>query len=138
MKISIRPYREEDQESVIELWDKVFPGTPPLNNPVRDLRTRQEIPPELFLVAVHAGRIVGSVMASCDGRQGWVHYLGVDPDYRRQGIGTTLMRRIEASLAGMGCEDLHFQIWAHKDEVQAFYESLDYIPEDRLSMGKKL
>ena len=137
MNISIRPYTEEDRESVIKLWDKVFPGAPPHNNPARDLRTRREVPPELFLVAIRDSEIVGTVMAGCEGEQGWVYYLGVDPDFRRQKIGSTLMKRIEARLIGMGCRELHFQIWASKAEVQAFYETLGYHAEDRLTMGKK-
>lgn len=137
MKISIRPYTKEDQDSVIKLWDKVFPGAPPHNNPVRDRRTLQEVPPELFLLAIQEDQIVGLVMAGCEGEQGWVHYLGIDPDYRRQGIGASLMKRVEARMIGMGCREVHFQIWASKMEVQAFYETLGYIAEDRLTMGKR-
>lgn len=136
MSISVRPFREEDQEDVLELWEVVFPGAPPHNNPVRDLRTRSEIPPELFLVALQDGRIVGTVMAGCEGSGGWVYYLGVYPENRRAGIGTALMKRIEATLISQGCQELHLQIWAHKDEVQAFYESLGYFPEGRSGMGK--
>jgi ribosomal protein S18 acetylase RimI-like enzyme len=138
LNITIRPYHEEDQDSVLTLWNKVFPGSPPHNNPVRDLRTRSKIPPELFLVAVREGKIVGTLLASCEGKQGWVYYLGVDPDHRRQGIGTRLMKRVEATLAGLGCKELHFQIWASKAEVQAFYESLGYIIESQQGMWKEL
>lgn len=137
LNISIRPFREEDQQSVLELWDKVFPVAPPHNNPVRDLRTRREIQPELFLVALQEGEIVGTVMAGCDNQQGWVYYLGVDPEHRRQGIGTRLMKRVEATLIGLGCQELHFQIWASKAEVQAFYESLGYTSEGQQGMGRE-
>ena len=137
MKIFIRPYTEEDQDSVIKLWEKVFPGAPPHNNPAQDRRTRQEVPPELFLLAIIEDQIVGLAMAGCEGQQGWVHYLGVDPDHRRRGIGSSLMKRIEARLIGRGCREIHFQIWASKNEVQAFYETLGYFAEDRLTMGKR-
>lgn len=137
LKISIRPYTENDQESVIKLWEKVFPGAPAQNNPARDRRTRQEVPPELFLLALVEDQIVGLVMAGCEDQKGWVHYLGIDPAFRRKGIGTTLMKRVEARLIGMGCQELHFQIWASKTEVQAFYETLGYYAEDRLTMGKR-
>jgi ribosomal protein S18 acetylase RimI-like enzyme len=138
LKISIRPFTEGDYDSVIKLWEKVFPGAQPHNNPARDLRTRREIPPELFLVATMEGEIIGTVMAGYDGQQGWVYYLGVDPAVRRQGIGTSLMKRVEARLIGMGCRELYLQIWASKAEVQAFYESLGYFSEGRQSMGKRL
>lgn len=137
LKISIRPYTDEDQDSVIDLWEKVFPGAPPHNNPARDRRTRREIPPELFLVALIDEKIVGTVMAGCDGQEGWVYYLGVDPAYRRQRIGTSLMKKVEARLIGMGCRELSFQIWASKAEVQAFYQTLGYHAESRLTMRKR-
>jgi len=138
LKISIRPFTEEDCDSVIKLWEKVFPGALPHNNPARDLRTRREVPLELFMVAIGEGGIIGTVMAGYDGQQGCVYYLGVDPAFRRQGIGTSLMKRVEARLIGMGCQELHLQIWASKAEVRAFYESLGYFSEGRQSMGKRL
>ena len=137
MTISIRPYTDEDQDSVIDLWERVFPGAPPHNNPARDHRTQREVPPELFLVAICEGEIVGTVMANCDGAQGWVYYLGVDPDCRRQGIGTSLMKRVEGRLTSMGCRELSFQIWASKAEVQAFYQTLGYHAEGKQTMRKR-
>lgn len=137
LKISIRPFTEEDYDSVIKLWEIVFPGALHHNNPARDLRTRREVPPELFLVATREEGIIGTVMAGYDGQQGWVYYLGVDPAFRRQGIGTSLMKRVEARLLGMGCRELHLQIWASKAEVQAFYESMGYLSEGRQTMWKK-
>lgn len=137
MNLSIRPYREDDQEDVIKLWEKVFPNAPPHNNPARDIKTKREVQPELFLVALYDDKLVGTAMAGFDGHRGWVYYLGVDPDYQRQRIGTALMKRVEAKLIGLGCPKLNLQIRADNAEVQSFYESLGYDPEDRLSMGKK-
>jgi ribosomal protein S18 acetylase RimI-like enzyme len=137
LKITIRPFRETDQDNVIKLWEKVFPDAPLHNNPARDIRTKREVQPELFLVALLDDQIVGSAMAGFDGHRGWVYYLGVDPDYQRQGIGTLLMKRVESGLMGMGCPKLNLQIRANNIDVQRFYESLGYYAEDRLSMGKK-
>ena len=138
MKINIRPFRETDQEDIITLWEKVFPDAQPHNNPARDIRTKREVQPELFLVALLEDQVVGTAMAGFDGHRGWVYYLGVDPEYQRHGIGTSLMKRVESRLLGMGCPKLNLQIRANNFEVQAFYESLGYFAEDRLSMGKKL
>lgn len=137
LNITIRPFRETDQDNVIKLWEKVFPDAQPHNNPARDIRTKREVQPELFLVALLEDQVVGTAMAGFDGHRGWVYYLGVDPDHQRQGIGTSLMKRVEASLIGMGCPKLNLQIRANNTEVQTFYESMGYISEDRLSMGKK-
>jgi ribosomal protein S18 acetylase RimI-like enzyme len=138
LKINIRPFRETDQEEIIKLWEKVFPDAQPHTNPARDIRTKREVQPELFLVALLEDQIVGTAMAGFDGHRGWVYYLGVDPAYQRHGIGTSLMKRVESRLIGMGCPKLNLQIRANDEEVLAFYESLGYFAEDRLSMGKLL
>jgi len=138
LEISIRPFRETDQDNVITLWKKVFPDAQPHNNPARDIRTKREVQPELFLVAVLEDQVVGTAMAGFDGHRGWVYYLGVAPEFQRQGIGTSLMKRVESRLIGLGCPKLNLQIRANNAEVQSFYESLEYNAEDRLSMGKKL
>ena len=136
--ITIRPYRPEDEDNVIQLWERVFPDSPPHNNPIKDIRTKRSVQPDLFLVAILDDILVGTAMAGFDGHRGWVYYLGVDPDYRRRGIGTALMRRVESKLAALGCPKLNLQIRAHNVEVQAFYEKLGYLSEDRISMGRKL
>lgn len=136
--ISIRSYKPEDEERVLILWDRVFPDSPPHNNPVLDIRTKQTVQPELFLVASIDDKLVGTAMAGFDGHRGWVYYLGVDPDYRQRGIGTALMRQVESKLAALGCPKLNLQIRAHNAEVQSFYEKLGYFFEDRISMGRKL
>jgi hypothetical protein len=46
------------------------------------------------------------------------------------------MKRVEATLIGLGCKELHFQIWASKSDVQAFYESLGYSSEGQQGMWR--
>ena len=138
VKVTIRPYQESDQDDVIRLWEKVFPDSPPHNNPARDIRTKREVQPELFLVALRDEKLVGTAMAGFDGHRGWVYYLGVDPEHQRQGIGTALMRRVEGGLISLGCPKINLQIRGESPDVQAFYEHLGYFPEDRVSMGKNL
>jgi ribosomal protein S18 acetylase RimI-like enzyme len=136
LKVTIRPFHETDQEDVIGLWQKVFPDAPPHNNPAKDIKTKSAVQPELFLVALVEENLVGTAMAGFDGHRGWIYYLGVDPDFQRNGIGTALMKHVEANLIAIGCPKLNLQIRIDNAEVQAFYESLGYFTEDRLSMGK--
>ena len=77
-------------------------------------------------------------MAGFDGHRGWVYYLAVDHDFRRQGIGSALMKKAEELLVKAGCPKLNLQIRADNAAVRAFYEKLGYQFEDRISMGKHL
>ena len=101
------------------------PGSPRgLNPAARDASSRNAL--------------VGTAMGGYDGHRGWVYYVAVSPQKRRQGIGRTLMRRIEEELKRLGCPKLNLQVRASNHEVVAFYESLGYQVEERASMGKRL
>ena len=136
--IDIRPYRMDDELEVTQLWKKAFPETPPHNDPIKDIQSKLKIQPELFLVAVNDHLLVGSAMAGYDGHRGWVYYLAGDPSYRRNGIVTALMKKVEGLLAQMSCSKLNLQIRADNSDLQALYEKLGYSVEERISMGKKL
>lgn len=77
-------------------------------------------------------------MVGYDGHRGWVYYLAVDPAYRRNGIGTALMEKVEGLLVQKGRPKLNLQNRADNSDLQAFYEKLGYTVEERISMGKKL
>lgn len=133
-----RPYQQKDENSVIELWETVFPKAPAHNNPLRDIHAKLHVQPQLFFVAESDERVVGTVMSGFDGHRGWVYYVAVHPEFRRQGIGSALMEKAESALLEMGCRKLNLQIRADNAPVQRFYESLGYRVEERISMGKRL
>jgi ribosomal protein S18 acetylase RimI-like enzyme len=64
--------------------------------------------------------------------------LAVEPEVRRRGIGTALMRPVERALAGRGCPKVNLQVLASNAATVAFYEKLGYSVEERVSMGKLL
>ena len=136
--IQIRPYVEKDEAAVARLWREVFPDAPSWNHPEMDIRRKLSVQRELFLVATLGSQIVGTAMAGYDGHRGWVHYVAVSPDRRRQGIGAALMGEVEQRLDRMGCPKLNLQVRASNEDVIAFYKKLGYAIEDRVSMAKPL
>jgi ribosomal protein S18 acetylase RimI-like enzyme len=136
--MEIRPYMESDEAAVAELWREVFPGAPAWNVPAADIERKLTVQRELFLVATIDLEVVGTAMAGYDGHRGWVYYVAVRPRYRRQGIGTALMERVEAGLARLGCPKVNLQVRASNEGVVSFYKKLGYQVEERISMGKRL
>jgi hypothetical protein len=135
--MNIRPFDEQDVPQVIALWTEVFAYPDPHNDPAESIRRKVAVKDDLFLVAVEDSKILGTVMGGYDGHRGWVYSLAVDPANRRKGIGTALMRELERRLKNLGCPKLNLQILNHNMGVVAFYESLGYKVEERVSMGKR-
>lgn len=136
--MQIRRYQESDERAVIELWRAVSLSTAPHNDPAKALRKKLAIDRDLLLVAEVEGNVVGTVMGGYDGHRGWVYAVAVRSDHRRQGVGTALMRGIEAALAERGCLKVNLQVMTLNVGAVAFYESLGFGVEERVSMGKRL
>jgi ribosomal protein S18 acetylase RimI-like enzyme len=136
--LNIRSYECTDSDAVIALWRTVFPDAPAHNDPFSDIQSKMRIQSEFFFVAVEDGKLVGTAMSGYDGHRGWVYYVAVHPDYRRGGIGSALMKKVESALLAIGCPKLNLQIRVGNEQVKSFYESLGYVEEERISMGKKL
>ncbi len=136
--MEIRPYAEGDERAVTALWSEVLADPAPHNDPARVIRQKRAWEQDLFFVAVVDGAVVGTVMGGYDGHRGWVYTVAVRPTHQRQGIGTALLRRLETALAGRGCLKVNLQVRASNAEAVAFYESLGYEVEARVSMGKRL
>ncbi len=121
-----------------QLWNRVFADDPPWNAPAVMIDNKLKVQPELLLVGIHDAVLVGAVMAGFDGVRGWIYHLAVAPESRRRGIATHLVRASESGLRDRGCPKVNIQIRATNAGVVAFYRSLGYAIEDRVSMGRRL
>jgi ribosomal protein S18 acetylase RimI-like enzyme len=136
--MDIRPYQEADEAAVIALWRQFLPDTAPHNEPGQVLRKKRAFERDLLFVAAVEGIVVGTVMGGHDGHRGWVYSLTVRPEYRRAGIGTALVSRLERALAERGCLKVNLQVRTSNSAVVGFYERRGYAVEERVSMGKRL
>jgi ribosomal protein S18 acetylase RimI-like enzyme len=137
MSVQIRPFDVADTEDVVSLWQETG-LTRPWNNPYQDIRRKLAVQPELFLVAVDAGTVVGTVMAGYDGHRGWLYYLASSPARRGEGIGRTLVETVEQLLIEMGGPKVQLMVRAENVEVHEFYASLGFEPFETWNTGKRL
>ena len=137
MQIEIRAFKSGDEKAVIRLWHDCGLVVPD-NDPLKDIQRKQGEHPELFLVAVGDGEIVGTVMGGYEGHRGWVNYLAVAPIQRKTGIGKMLMKDIEARLLKMGCPKINLQVRETNADVRTFYEKIGYAQDKVISYGKRL
>lgn len=135
--MDVRRYQHSDEAAVLRLW-KECDLVRPWNDPHKDIQRKLTVQPELFLVGLIDGSVIATVMAGFDGHRGWVNYLAVAQQYRRRGIGRTLMDRVEGLLKNMGCPKVNMQIRATNSAVVTFYERLGYANDQTVSLGKRL
>jgi ribosomal protein S18 acetylase RimI-like enzyme len=133
----VRPYEPPDRRSVVALWSACG-LLRPWNDPDRDIERKVSHDGEGLLVLEVDGRIVGSVMVGYEGHRGWVNYLAVDPAHRGEDFGTLLMGEAERRLAQRGCPKVNLQVRAANGKVLDFYRRLGYVPDEVVSMGKRL
>ena len=134
---SIVTYDDSHFDGVRLLWQDVFPDDPPWNAAELAIPAKLKIQPELFLIAIDQGVVIGSIMAGYDGHRGWLYALAVRQSHRRQGCGTALVKKAESLLSAMGCKKINLQVRQSNMAVVGFYRSLEYEVEDRVSMGKR-
>ena len=137
--IEVRPYRPGDFAGLDRLWHLCFPGDPPHNCAAVAVPAKLAMNDDLLLIAVNAEQaVIGSVLAGYDGHRGWLYAVAVDPGHQRRGIGQRLVAAATTRLADLGCTKVNLQIRAGNEQVAAFYASLGFTIEPRISMGKRL
>jgi 4-oxalocrotonate tautomerase family enzyme len=136
-EFKIRSYQASDESAVIELWHRCNLVVPQ-NEPKKDIEMKRKVQADLFFVGTVSGRIVATVMAGYDGHRGWIYYLAVDPDYRRQQIGRRMMEKAAFALKKRGCPKINLQVRTSNRAVIAFYERLGYTNDDVIGLGKRL
>ncbi|MEV7693950.1 GNAT family acetyltransferase [Microbacterium sp. NPDC089189] len=137
MTWEIRAFRAAETDAVVALWHAAG-LTRPWNDPHRDIERKLSVQPELFLVAVHAGEIIGTVMAGYDGHRGWLYYLAVDPARTGEGIGRALVAEAERLLLAMGCPKVQLMVRPDNAGARGFYEALGYERFETWNTGKRL
>lgn len=135
--MTTRPFREEDTEAVVALWEEAG-LTRPWNDPRKDIARKLQVQREWFLVVEDEGRIVATVMAGYDGHRGWVNYLAVAASHRGRGLGRTLMTEVERLLGEAGCPKVNLQVRTTNAAALGFYEALGYKRDDAVSLGRRL
>lgn len=94
-----------DYEALTDLWEKAGLHYKPNGRDSKDkieLELKRGI--AYFLLALDGSKIIGSVIASHDGRKGWINRLAVLPEYQNKGIAKQLIEESEHLLKKEGIE----------------------------------
>lgn len=99
---SIRSLTIADYDALITLWQRAGLSYRPRGRDSREAVARELAhAPDSYLGLFVGDRLVASIIATFDGRKGWINRLAVDPDFRGRGYGQKLVAAAEEMLREM-------------------------------------
>jgi N-acetylglutamate synthase len=129
-QMAIRPFRLEDYETVVGIWNAARLSYHPSGRDCRERIARElETGQALFYVAEREGEIVGVVFGTHDGRRGWINRLAVLPAWQHRGIARRLVREVETALSGVGIDVICALIEDHNQGSMRFFANRCYIDD---------
>lgn len=134
---NIRGFTGPDTNQVIALWHRCG-LVRETNDPSKDISRKMKVRGDLFLIGLLGEEVVSTVMAGYEGHRGWINYLAVAPEHRKQGYGRRMMSEAEALLRREGCPKINLQVRTSNADVLAFYAALGFLQDDVVSLGKRL
>lgn len=125
---SISRIGPSDYDRLIALWQAAGLSYKPKGRDSRQAFTQQLASGCQTALAVEndAGELAGAVLATHDGRKGWINRLAVRPEYRRQGLATRLIRAAEDTLREQGIEIFSALIEPGNEASLALFQEAGY------------
>jgi ribosomal protein S18 acetylase RimI-like enzyme len=130
----VRAFRyPEDYLQVESLWSSIGRGVRMGYSDNREeIQKKLNRDPDLFLVAEEDGKIIGTVIGGFDGRRGMVYHLTVAEPFQRRGIGSQLLKEVEARLRAKGCHRCYLMVTTDNQAAMEYYEKrgwerMDYV-----------
>ena len=78
--------------------------------------------PTTCFVSETDGKLTGVIMAGSDGRRGYIYHTAVHPSYRKQGIGSSLVRAVLESLKQLGISKVALVVFEKNKDGNAFWK----------------
>lgn len=89
--------------------------------------------PETCFVALdNRESIVGVIMAGNDGRRGYIYHTAVHPEYRKQGIGRSLVQKTMDALKDCGINKTALVVFDRNKGGNLFWERLGFTVREDL------
>jgi ribosomal-protein-alanine N-acetyltransferase len=131
-QITIRQAATEDLPQIMEIEQLCFP--PGMAYPEDLFCYYITEPGHLTLVALSGRNLAGFIVAGENGGpEAWIVTLDVHPDARRRGIGTRLIRSVEARYARSGVHRLSLQVGVGNTGALSLYDKAGYQKTDYLA-----
>ena len=101
--VVIKKLTIDEYDSLIEMWDEVgLPYKPHGRDSRENIKCQLQQPTSIYLAACIRSKMVGVILATHDGRKGWINRLSVSPNYQKHGIAKRLVTEVENRFNKLG------------------------------------
>ncbi|MBU7046696.1 MAG: GNAT family N-acetyltransferase [Theionarchaea archaeon] len=134
----IRSLVQEDYDDMVTLWEESGLSYRSKGRDSKELLQKQiEENPDLYLGAFINDKLIGCVLATFDGRKGWINRLAVSPEYRKRGIGQQLIDAAEKALKMRGATVIGVLIFDTNTPSLNLFEKMGYTIHDNIQYVSK-
>ena len=137
MEITISKFEIDSYEQVLDLWKQCEGIGLGDSDSKENIQLYLNRNPGMSFIAELNDQLVGAILASHDGRRGYVHHLAVSPNYRRKGIGKLLINRCLEELKNSGILKCHILMFNNNKTALKFWESIGWSYRDDICIISK-
>lgn len=133
-KIAIRTMTIEDYQGVYDLWMTIKGfAIRSIDDSETGVERFLRRNPDTSVVAVAEGRIVGSILCGHDGRRGCLYHVCVHEDYRKQGIGKSMVVHCMEALEKEHISKVSLIAFTQNDIGNAFWKGIGWTKREDLN-----
>ena len=130
----IRIMTMDDYEEVYQLWKKIHGfGIRSIDDSREGIERFIKRNPATSIVAEMDGKIVGSILCGHDGRRGCFYHVCVDENYRRRGIGKTMVVHAMEELKKEKINKVSLIAFTKNDVGNAFWNQIGWTKREDLN-----
>ena len=132
--MNIREMKIEDYEKVYALWKTIKGfGIRSVDDSKEGIERFLKWNPGLSVVAEERGEIVGAILCGSDGRRGCLYHVCVHKDFRRQGIGKTMVVWCMEKLKELQINKVSLIAFTQNDIGNAFWKEIGWTKREDLN-----
>ncbi|MFC2065120.1 GNAT family N-acetyltransferase [Chloroflexota bacterium] len=132
MNIDLRELVISDYDEIYSLWKECEGLVLNSDDSREKIHHFFERNPGLSFAAIVEGKIVGAALCGHDGRHGYIHNLAVAKEYRKRGIGKSLVGRCMYELIKLSIHRCHLYVESGNVGGINFWKKLGW--EQRVEM----